>query len=261
MPSLSAKGDPRDGTRGSRRWLVWGGAAAIVVLGAWQLGGAGLFSRDGAGGAGGEPPTVDGAAGDPAITSPDGAADGTTAVATADIDPGEPTSPLQDASLVIQSFPNAAEAQEFADRLSENLGELLFTVVPSSVNGQTWYRTMAGPARDISEIPGIQERIQQANLSMLAGRTGWFPRRTGLAFLLTEERTLAEADALARRYRGEGIPAYVMAVDYSAGVRLYRVYAGGYAGEDESAPLARLLSDAGVDAELVPRLGSMPSDR
>ncbi|MDH3223466.1 MAG: SPOR domain-containing protein, partial [Gemmatimonadota bacterium] len=140
-------------------------------------------------------------------------------------------------------------------------GELLFVVVPSVANGQTWYRTVAGPARDVAEIPGIQERIERAGLRILAGRTGWFPRRTGLAFLLTEELTVDDADALAGRYRDEGIPAYVLAVDYSAGVRRYRVYAGGYAYEDEAAPLARILTEAGIDAPLVPRLGSMPSAR
>ena len=241
--------------RRGRRWVLWGGAAAIVILGAWQLTGSGFLAGDGAGGAGGEPPP------EGEVAAPDPSAPETAVVEAADVDPGEPTSPLLDASLVIQSFPSASEAQDFADRLSENLGDLLFTVVPSLINGQTWYRTVAGPARDVSEIPGIQERIQRANLSMLAGRSGWFPRRTGLAFLLTEEPDLSDADALAVRYRGEGIPAYVLAIDYSAGIRRYRVYAGGYAFEDESAPLARILSDAGVDAELVPRLGSMPSGR
>ena len=260
--------------RGSRRWVVWGGAAAMLALVAWQLVGSGLLPSDGAGGAGGEPPpegesaVSDAPAEGGSATGTDGAVpddDPARAAETSnppvDIDPGEPTSPLLDASLVIQSFADPAEAQDFADRLSESLGELLFTVVPSLVRGETWYRTVAGPARDVSEIPGIQQRIEQANLSILAGRTGWFARRTGMAFLLTEEHSLADADALALRYRGEGIPAYVLAIDYSAGVRLYRVYAGAYAAESEATPLARILADAGVEAELVPRLGSMPSDR
>lgn len=255
---ISSDRAPGGRTPRSRRWLVWGGGAAIVLFGAWQLSGTGFLSGDGAGGAGGEPPPADATPQDTAGETP--GVDGGAAL-PADMDPGEPTSPVQDASLVIQSFPNPAEAQDFADRLSESLGELLFTVVPSLVNGETWYRTVAGPARDISEIPGIQQRIEQANLSLLAGRTGWFARRTGLAYLLTELSSRPEADALAFQFREDGIPAYVLAIDYSAGVRRYRVYAGAYAQESEAAPLARILANAGVEADLVPRLGSMPSDR
>lgn len=249
--------------RRSRRAVVWGGLAAALALAGYQLWDSGLLGG-GAGGAGGEPPAgvEEGAVPGAAEATP-----GETAAGAGGGEPdappmserGAPTSPVLGASLVLQSFPDGSEAQALADQLSEGLGDLLFIVVPSTVNDAVWYRTVAGPARDLSEIPGIRERIESASLPALAGSSGWFPRVTELAFLLDESPTVEGADAAAARYRAEGIPAYVLAIDFSEGPRGYRVYAGGYAFESESTPLAGILRQAGHTPELVPRIGSMPS--
>ena len=82
--------------------------------------------------------------------------------------------------------------------------------------------------------------------------------RTSLAFLLGQFSTVEDADQQAEELRADGIPAYVMAIDFERGPRRFRVYAGGYANEREAQPLADMLRSAGQAVELVERRGDLP---
>ena len=91
-----------------------------------------------------------------------------------------------------------------------------------------------------------------------SGAGDWFVRRTNLSFLLGDLPTVGAADGLAQALAQEGIPAYVLEVAYSDGPSRFRVYAGGYASDAESAALAELIRSTGRTPELTERVVILP---
>jgi hypothetical protein len=56
-----------------------------------------------------------------------------------------------------------------------------------------------------------------------------------------------------------GVPAYVLAVDYTDGSARFRVYAGAFANEAEASLMLRHLTDSGLSAaHLSDRKGRIP---
>jgi hypothetical protein len=70
---------------------------------------------------------------------------------------------------------------------------------------------------------------------------------------------LATAQARADELSQSGLPAYVMAVDYSDGSTAFRIYVGAYADEVEAAYLSSVLAEQGLGrATFSHRTGRLP---
>jgi hypothetical protein len=71
-------------------------------------------------------------------------------------------------------------------------------------------------------------------------------RPTSGAFDLGQTADREAAQERARDLYEAGLPAYVLAVDYSDGSTRYRIYVGAYADEQEAAHLSNVLAEQGL---------------
>jgi hypothetical protein len=130
-------------------------------------------------------------------------------------------------------------------------------VVPVSVEGRSYYRALAGPAKDSVEAASLLRHVAGTSGS---DSSGWVLRNTPREFELGELPDLAAAERRREVLRGLDIPAYVLAVDYSDGSTRFRVYAGAYADEAEASLLLAQLTDRGLNtAHLADRKGRLPA--
>jgi hypothetical protein len=146
-------------------------------------------------------------------------------------------------SLAIASYRDQAEARGRAVTLSRLVPDVLFTVVPVQVSGTLYHRILVGPATDSVHATELATHV--------AERTGmdpsrWVIRATSGAFDLGQTADRAVAEERARDLYDAGMPVYVLAVDYSDGSTLYRIYAGAYADEQEAAHLSSVLAEQGL---------------
>jgi len=159
-------------------------------------------------------------------------------------------------SLAIASYQDPAEARRRSATLAAAVPDVLFAVIPVSVNGTVYHRVMAGPATDSADAAALASHV--ANTARL-DPAGWVIRATSGAFHLGETDELATAQERADELSQSGLPAYVMAVDYSDGSIAYRIYVGAYADEAEAAYLSSVLAEQGLGrATFSHRTGRLP---
>lgn len=236
--------------RKRRGSLIATGAVAVIAgLGLWWL----LVIR----GDGESRGTVEASAGPTANASePARTADPESAAAAA----AEPSAPRVEAqqlpySVLIASYSSFEDA--LARRREWERAGLTFYVAPTVVRGVVYFRVFAGllPSRD----QGIQlmEALVQDGVKDTV--RSWDVRPARLAFnfgTFGEQRMARQA---AESLAAQGIPAYVVPVAANAGEAAeptaYRVYAGGYENEEDARPLKEQITEAGLDASLVDRVG------
>lgn len=215
-------------------------AAAILVLFLWRTSG----SRQAP-----ESPTGLEAAADP------------QAVETTDAPPVEPVVErgprLQEVSLpysvAIASFSSMDDA--IARQREWTRADLPFYVAPTVVRGVVYYRVFAGmmPEREAAEAlmaQLVREGIKDTTRS-------WDVRPARLAFNFGTFATPQEARSVLETLFGRGVPAYMVPAAAEAGSDsiAYRVYAGGYEQAEDARPLREHIEQAGIQVELVERVG------
>ncbi|MEJ2206482.1 MAG: SPOR domain-containing protein [Gemmatimonadota bacterium] len=159
-------------------------------------------------------------------------------------------------SLQIAAYGDRAEARERADVLSGAVPDVLFTVVPLEVSGRLYHRILAGPATDSAHAAAVATHVAEI---VGLDPSQWVIRPTPSAFDFRETADRAAAERWAEDLREQGLPAYVLAIDYSDGSTAYRIYVGAYADEQEAAYLTNVLAERGFGlATFSHRTGRLP---
>jgi hypothetical protein len=159
-------------------------------------------------------------------------------------------------SLQIAAYGDQAEARERADVLSGAVPDVLFTVVPLEVSGRLYHRILAGPATDSAHAAAVATHVAEI---VGLDPSQWVIRPTPSAFDFRETADRAAAERRAEDLREQGLPAYVLAIDYSDGSTAYRIYVGAYADEQEAAYLTNVLAERGFGlATFSHRTGRLP---
>ena len=154
-------------------------------------------------------------------------------------------------SVLIASYASAGDARERVERLSEQVDGLYF-VAPTPVQGALWHRVYAGSLPDRESARALMERLVEAGAK--GEVRAWDVRPVPWSFRLADDyRDRGAAEAWAEQLRERGVPAYVLPV---ADDGPYRVYAGAYESREGAAALEQRLREAGVEAELVRRIGT-----
>ncbi|MEE8595155.1 MAG: SPOR domain-containing protein [Gemmatimonadota bacterium] len=160
------------------------------------------------------------------------------------------TGPELPFSVLVASYARRSDAFARARGVSD--GSILFFVVPTQVREKTYHRLFAGalPTRDSARVlmgelmgRGIKEAI-----------SNWDIRPASLGYLLSVHASRDAARAAERELLESGIWAYTIPL-VAAGDTVHQVYAGAYERSEAAAALRAQLTEAGVDAELVPRRG------
>jgi hypothetical protein len=238
-PSKKVKGSS---VTGRRALLVAGAAAAVVAI---------VMLRSSSNVAQTEGP-------DAAIDAPiPEATRSPVAAEPTDVSTPDPT-PVDaawDYSLAIGSVRDLEDASTYQRRLGAEAASTWFGLAPLVVNGTVFNRILAGLASDSLGAEGMKAQIGSA---VDEDAAPWYARPAGLAFLLGEFTALTEARDRARAVTDDGVPSYVLAVEYSDGSERYRVYAGAYGTEEEAAHLRTELQSRLLPTSLVERIGKLP---
>lgn len=225
------------------------GAAIIVVLLIWGIGGGGS-DETGA-------PGLEAAAAPEEVLQQD---EPVPASETVEPDVTVPATPPVEAvelpySVLIASFSSLDDARALRSRLTR--ADTRAYVAPTPVRGVLYFRVFAGilPERQrASELMGEMVRRglkEQVN--------DWDVRPARYAFSFGSYPSSGDASAVVETLEAKGIPAYVVPVPGREGVdTAYRIYAGGFESEEGAGPLGDIIADAGLDAELVERVGLVP---
>ena len=257
--------------RGSDRRGILIGAAAVVaviaVLAVWQVLGResegmpenGVPEARAPAGRTDEAAQAAGSRGDPQRGEADAAEEGPGSVeAAAGEGAGEPSltaaTPLP-YSVAIASYSSLDDAVERQRRWSR--GDLTFYVAPTVVRGVVYYRVFGGILPDREQAQRLMAELVQAGVKEAVN--DWDVRPTRLAFTFGTYPSERDASASVESLRGRGIPAYVVKVPAAGeGGTAYQVYAGGYERPADARPLQDRIAEAGLDAELVERVGVVP---
>jgi cell division septation protein DedD len=172
------------------------------------------------------------------------------------VDAPTEASPLLAYSLALAAHRDPTVARGRVDALSRIVPGVLFSLAPAEVDGEVFYRVLAGPAVDSAGARSLAGRVAQATGMDPAA---WVVRATPRAFQLGEVEDLATARERTQSLEALDVPAYVLAVDYSDGSTRFRVYAGAYADETEASFLSGVLAGHSLSfAPLSHRIGRLP---
>ena len=172
------------------------------------------------------------------------------------VDP-EPAMPVLGYSLAVDAYRDVTAAREVASALRGRLSDRLFVVAPVQIDGEVFYRLLAGPALNAEEASALRDPL--AGVLTREDPDEWVVRATPLAFLLEEASSLDAARSRASTLGGQGISAYVLEVEYPDGTEGYRVYSGAYESPDEARALQGMLDQAGfADPTFTERRGRLP---
>ena len=131
--------------------------------------------------------------------------------------------------------------------------ELLFTLVPTELDGEISYSVLAGPAVDELQAQDLRDQFAAIRLEP------WQIRATPRGFHLGRLESLLEAQELLSMAEAEGIFGFVLQVSLTDGTEGYDVFAGAYEGVADARPLQMALRRAGFpDAPLIERRGRRP---
>lgn len=162
-------------------------------------------------------------------------------------------------SLVLFTYDQEeiADAREMLGALRTRLPELLFVLVPSESDGETFYTLLAGPAVDRIEAEELR-----APLSAVLSREdpdSWLIRETPRAFYLGERGTMEEAEEYMASLGSDDYFPYVLHVTYPDGSEAYEILAGAFEGVLDARYLQLNLRSGGFsDVPLIERRGRLP---
>ncbi len=278
-PEILGSDNARSGLPG---WAIWAAALAVTIAGFWGLSAAGIislpFGSDDSAGAGepafvegapsGAQTTPDGGSGDQEAPGAAGPGSETTAAGGepgADAPAETATSPGARAgteaplnySLGMASYENESDAVALVTDLRNRVSDVLFLTAPVEVNGQIYWRVLAGPAIGTDGAEELR-RTLPPRLGYGSG-SSWVVHWTPMAFLLAESPSAPAARTEAEGFTDQGLPAYVLPGRDASGSPVWRVYAGAYSSSEQAAVLAQRLREvSGALPPLVRRTGLPP---
>jgi hypothetical protein len=155
------------------------------------------------------------------------------------------------------SYENESDAVALVTDLRNRVSDVLFITAPVEVNGQVYWRVLAGPAIGTDGAEELR-RTLPPRLGYGSG-SSWVVHWTPMAFLLAESPSAPAARTEAETFRGQGLPAYVLPGRDSDGSPVWRVYTGAYSSSEQAAILAQRLREViGALPPLVRRTGFPP---
>jgi cell division septation protein DedD len=164
--------------------------------------------------------------------------------------PDEVSLPYSVAIASYSAFDDALDRQRKLTR-----SELPVYVAPTPVRGVIYYRVFAGLLSERSQAEELMAELVRDGVKEAAGV--WDVRQVPYAFSFgtyaDDEGARARVESLIEL----GIHAYTVSAPGGVGEGrvAYRVYAGGYESSDAAEPLREKIEEAGLNAELVERVG------
>ena len=147
-------------------------------------------------------------------------------------------------SVALESHASLEAAERRADALRREDPTTSFYVAPVPVYGRVWYNVFAGPLADSASAARLLARLVDSGVAEEAEE--WAVRPTGWTYQVGEFPIRRDAEREQAELFDEGVPTYIVAVDYTAGPPRYRLYAGAYETLQEAEAMAGLLERAGV---------------
>ena len=217
---------------------VAGVAVAVLALTVWRAIDSGQAPRD----SGGMEAAAE--ADGPAV------ADAAAAVHAGEVEdpPGEKALAY---SVVIASFSSFDDA--LARQRQWTTPATPFYVAPTVVRGVVYYRVFAAMLPDREAANELMLRLVDEGIKDSAA--DWDVRPTQLAFHFGRYHSERGAEAAVETLVAKGIPAYMVLAAAAPGSIAVHVYAGGYEDPREAIPLREQIEGAGLEAELVERVG------
>lgn len=196
-----------------------------------------------------------GAAGDPAADSAAPADKAAPAAA-----PATPAAAPLPYSVQAKAFASLRAARQLVESGSASLPGVPLYVSPELVDRVLYYKVLAGLLPDTTQAAGLSRRVVEAGLVEEADARGTWAlvQFTPLAFDLGEYPDLAAAAARVDSLQLRQVPAYAVMLPYSDGTDRWRVYGGAFRDSVGADGMRRMLSDRGIEARLVDRVGAAP---
>ena len=166
-----------------------------------------------------------------------------------------PTAELTPYSVQIKAFTSLNAAREELLAEQQRLGGTDFFISPEQVQGILYYKVLAGTETDSAAASELRDRLVAVGaIDREDAARSWIIHNLPLAFYLGEytdpDQATLRADSLFER----GIPVYVARIPFSDGVFRWRLYGGAFRDADRAEGMRQLLTDAGVEAPLRPRV-------
>lgn len=181
--------------------------------------------------------------------------------------PGAPGAPAPEAplpegralpySVAIAGYQLLDEAQQRVEQLRDDESEMQFYIAPTVVQGQLFYRVLAGPLPDSSTAVAVRDTLIARRIKTFTSSADLL--ETPWAYLIGSFERRTDAEAKTVEARGKGIPTYIVPVGAPGGGVQYRVYAGAYTGPGDADFLRAILEAASLPDTLVERTGSIRS--
>ncbi len=233
--------------------IVIAAGALVFLLGGWWV--LARFIAAGAAGAADRretPPPADAArveslpsdAGSPATPTEAG---GEAAMSTAKVAAGGEELGY---SVLVASYVSLADALQHM-QLVDN-GTVLFLIAPTPVRGRVYYRLFAGALPTPESARELMGELTESGVKDSSSE--WDVRPASLGYRLSVHGTEAEARRAEAELNEHGIPAYILRL-VADGDTVHQVYAGAYERPEAAGAMRTILSEAGVEGELVPRRG------
>lgn len=153
-------------------------------------------------------------------------------------------------SVLIASFSSYDDA--LARQREWTRADLPFYVAPTPVRGIVYYRVFAGMLADRERAEELMAQLVRERIKDTV--RDWDVRPARLAFSFGVYSSSGEARAVLERLFAQGVPAYIVPGAGDDGIA-YHVFAGGYERPEDARPLEEQLRRAGLDVELVERVG------
>ena len=251
-PTAAWMRHPAKGTLPTGR-IVLGVAAVIIISGSWWL-----IARQAI-----EPSDPSLAAGEPGASSTGQAGQVAATDSDAPANPAVPSveeleaiadaAPQLGYSVAMASSPVLAEAESRLAALRGRDGRL-FYIAPTPVRGDTYYRVLAGAVADQAAGQALMEALVAEGLKGSA--TAWDVRPVTLTFRLGVYPDRTAAESALSEVGGAGILAYILPASGGADT-VFQLLSGGYGSATAAETMQTILREAGRDAELVTRRGTL----
>jgi hypothetical protein len=166
---------------------------------------------------------------------------------------GEPVETPLPVSVAVEAHQDLTTALQRIESLRRAEPRIGFFLSPVAVSGGVYYRLLAGPVGDAAGGTALLQRLVDAGHK--TAFDSWAVRPTEYSFFLGEYDSAAAAEGRVEELVTLEIPAYVVRVRYDPGPPRFRVYGGAFESPAEAEVMRRMLDEAELEAELLPRTG------
>jgi cell division septation protein DedD len=160
-------------------------------------------------------------------------------------------------SVAMAGYQLLDQAQERVEQLRRDAPTMQFYIAPTVVQGQLFYRVLAGPLPDSSTAAAVRDTLMARRIKVFSSSSDLL--ETPYAYLIGSFERRVDAVAKAAEAANKGIPTYIVPVGLPGGNTQYRLYAGAYTGPGDADFLRSILEAASLPDTLVERTGSIRS--